>query len=140
MTTRKAIADALDTRVEHATLGLNITCIKAFPGWDRGDLSLPIATILWEADEVTTRSRTGQRMSPMQETVFTLTIMAANEISLWSLVDAAFTMVENWQSPTIGGVRMSIAASRAERTLPPDDGTEDLRYSAQMSISFLYAR
>ena len=141
MGTRKSIADALDTRVESTASGIGITCIKGYPAWDRPGVSLPLSTILWEADETLTElTAMGRSVSPMQLTSFNLTVMAETEVELWGYVDAAYDMVDDWETPTIDSRRMTVGIERAERLVPPDDTTEELRYAATVTVTFRYVR
>lgn len=131
---------ALDAKVESSTAGLGITAIKGWPGFDRADLSLPIAAVWWQRDIPRGNVRIGGSMGAAYGTIFNLAVFAQDEPRLMTYVSALGAMMDNWISDTIGSTAMQIRAGSLER-LPVDDAvTEATRYAAQCEITFSYVR
>lgn len=132
----KDIADWIDTTVEGAS-ALNITCVKGYPGWDRPDISLPIAAVWWVSDDAFVGERVGKRLD-VYETVFTLAVYAESEPDLWTLLDRARTMFRANASATINSQRMLVTPGTFVRGPVDDAAVEQTRYSAQLPITFRY--
>jgi hypothetical protein len=138
MATLKSIADALDARVESETLGLGIDCIRGYPAFGQQALSLPIASILFESEEPHVDKRVGKRTDSFVST-FVLSIYAANEVQLWSLLDAAKAMFRGWGQATIDSQSMQISPGRFQR-VPFQLGIteEEKRFAVEGTVSFAY--
>ena len=135
----KSIADALDARVESATLGLGLDCIKGYPGFGRPGLSLPISSITFESDEPYVDKRVGKR-TDAYVSVFTLAIYASNELELWSYLDLARAMFQGWGQDIINNISVSITPGRFQRVAYEQGLTEDeKRYAAEGPVFFSYA-
>lgn len=133
----KAIADALDARIEDASTGLNATCIKGMPNWDRPNISSPLAAIMWVSDEASPEQRVGAVVN-RQMTRFALTVYASSELALWGLVDSTRSMFKNWTSATISNKTVHIRTVEEYSRIETADAPEQLRYAFQTLVEFEY--
>lgn len=142
MSVHQDILLALDAKIEHATLGLNIDCIKGFPAFDRPDMVIPSAAIWFQRSVPLGQVRVSGSMQEMWQVVFNVAIFAATEPGLMTLVDAYEAMMRTWTKATISSKGMRIAATTLEREPANlgDQTIEALRYAVQGTISFDYAR
>lgn len=128
----KLRADWLDDTV---TTALSVSCIKAYPGWDRptkpaGDY----AAILWSNDVPSERRRIGEAFN-RYASQFTLYLVSGSEVGLWGLLDSVETMAQDYTTATINSTRHKVAWGVWERSAFPEDATEDMRYTAQVIVT-----
>lgn len=131
---------ALDAKVEDATAGLNLTCIKGYPAFDRPDISLPVAAVWWQRDTPLGNKRVGGSMGASYDTIFNLAVFAQDEPRLMTYVAAVGAMMDGWTRDTISSTEMHIRAEPLDRLPVGDDATEATRYAAQCEIHFQYVR
>jgi len=135
--TRKELADALLIKVE-ASLSLN--CIKGWPfHQDTSTYTTPIAAILWAGSETaTTRNRLSDAVTVRRDR-FDFFLFARNEPGLWSLLDSATQLFDDWSRETIGSNIVNITTGDIERYGAPGDVPETQAYAAFATVFFTFS-
>ncbi len=130
MATLREILDALDTFLESSS-GLNITCLKGYPDFRRGNITTPICAIFYggsaRADAGQIRQRVGASMT---QTVITLGVYASNEINLFNLAESLQGLRDARPQLTAGSdsqpVRVYVGDD--EREPPDEEAPKEMRH------------
>ena len=129
--TTKVQADWLIATV---TSDLGVTnVVKGAPAWDRPSTST-VAYVQWSQSQALEPTRIGQTVT-RYTTRFVLTVNTANEIALWTMIDAIEAMMQSRTEATIGGTRYRIEWGVCVRSEPVTETVEALRYAAEITVS-----
>lgn len=109
-----------------ADTGLSV--LKGAPAWDRPATSAS-AFVEFRQSAPLEPTRVGQTVT-RYTTQWAVGVVAANEVSLWALVDSVEAMIQTRTEATISGERVRVSWGAVTRFEPSEDTIEALRYAA----------
>lgn len=126
----REIVDALDNYIETPS-GLNITCIKGFPDFQRGNIQPPIAALFYGGSDQATSDAVRKRVGASAEAiVVNLGIYATDEVNLLTLAQKLQTMRRKRPITLTAstGEKIKAYVGPDERPTPDEDTPKEERH------------
>jgi hypothetical protein len=131
----REIIDALDSFIE-SSQGLNISCIKGFPDFERDNLRPPVAALFYGGSDQATADTIRKRVGASTvATVVNLGLYAAHEVQLFELAERLQSIRASRPQLTAStGEKIRLYAGADERTPPDEEAIKEERHAITCPI------